>query len=474
MWFASWLVIRSFSAGWTFRTTTAISPPRFATRHHRAIADRLWFLGRATPGVVAEVLAASDLHLAPEPALSRGAIAAGSHGRGMRRAGSDTAAHREVIRHGQNGLLVDFADLDAVLRQAIAVLDNPDEHRPLGHAAAELVQSRYSQEVCLPVLAERFSSLGRHACPEVIDMHVLFLHDAFPAQFGRLGLELKKRYGWRCSFLVQSLSSCPTPTPEMLRELELQQLPLTAEHRSKEGIPWPQIYGVYLEQCESVYHALRARPELEPDLVVAHGGRGAPTLFLKDLLACPIVNYCEYYFANSHRDISYRIDLPPAEPAPFFPRCINAPTLAALVDCDAGYSATSWQKQSFPARFQSKIEVYFDGIDTELYHPGAAPRQIGELTVPEGTKVVTFVSRGLESIRGFDLFMEVADRICRELRGRSLRRGRRRGDSLRLGQTAYELAKLQEMGSQPGSATTSPASCSPAASCPSNLRTFSA
>ena len=157
-----------------------------------------------------------------------------------------------------------------------------------------------------------------------------------------------------------------------------------------------------------------ARPDLKPDLVVAHGGRGAPTLFVKDLLDCPIINYCEYYFATSHRDISYRIDLPPAEPAPFFPRCINAPTLASLVDCDAGYSATHWQKQSFPPRFHSKIGVYFDGIDTALYRPGAAPRRIGEVSLPQDTKVVTFVARGLESIRGFDLFMQVADRICRQ------------------------------------------------------------
>ena len=244
-------------------------------------------------------------------------------------------------------------------------------------------------------------------------MHVLFIHDAFPAQFGRLGLELTKRYGWRCSYLIQSLSSCPTPTAEMLQALEILQLPLAAEHRSNEGIPWPQIFGMYLEQCQTVFQAVSNRPTLRPDLVVAHGGRGAPTLFLKDVLDCPVINYCEYYFATSHRDISYRIDLPPAEPAPFFPRCINAPSLASLVDCDAGYSATEWQKQSFPARFHPKIDVYFDGIDTELYRPGSAPRQIGEVSIPKGTKVVTFVSRGLESIRGFDLFMRVADRIAR-------------------------------------------------------------
>jgi glycosyltransferase involved in cell wall biosynthesis len=242
-------------------------------------------------------------------------------------------------------------------------------------------------------------------------VNLLFIHDAFPAQFGRLGLELKRRRGWRCSFLVQSLSSCPTPTSEMLQSLELHQMPLAAEHRSHEGIPWPQIYAHYLEQCQMVYDTIRAKPQLRPDLVVAHGGRGAPALFLRDVVNCPIVNYCEYYFATSHRDISYRIDLPPAEPALFFPRCINASTLASLVDCDAGYSPTHWQKQSFPERFHSKIEVHFDGIDTALYQPGEAPRQIGTTVVPPGTRVVTFVSRGLESIRGFDLFMKVAHRV---------------------------------------------------------------
>ena len=242
-------------------------------------------------------------------------------------------------------------------------------------------------------------------------MNVLFIHDAFPAQFGRLGLELTRRLGWRCKFLVQSLSSCPTPSREMLEELELHKIPLAAEHRSSDGIPWPQIYGHYLEQCQTVYNAVRATPSLRLDLIVAHGGRGAPTLLLREVVDCPIIIYCEYYFANSHRDISYRIDLPPAEPAPFFPRCINAPTLATLVDSDAGYSATQWQKQSFPRRFHSKIQVYFDGIDTELYRSGPAPRQIRETVIPSGTRVVTFASRGLESIRGFDLFMRVAHRI---------------------------------------------------------------
>jgi len=122
--------------------------------------ERLWFLGRATPAAVAEVLAASDLHLAPGRPYPVARSLLEAMAAGCIVLASDTAPHREVISHGQNGLLADVADPDALYRQALAVLSNLDEHRPLGDAAADLVRSRYAQEVCLPVLAERFATLA--------------------------------------------------------------------------------------------------------------------------------------------------------------------------------------------------------------------------------------------------------------------------------------------------------------------------
>ena len=253
-------------------------------------------------------------------------------------------------------------------------------------------------------------------------MNVLFLHQAFPAQFGRLALELTTRYGWRCNFLIESLSSCPTPTPAMLENLTIRQMALSPGTNHDQPTPWPQIHARFLEQCRAVSEAVRGWPELgQPDLVVAHGGRGAPTVFLPDVLDSPIVNYCEYYFANHHQhrsDISYRIDLPQAhEVAPFFPRCINAPALLALQSAASGYSATHWQKQSFPKRYWPRIEVHFDGIDTDLYRPLSSQQQIQELagrSLQPGVKLVTYVARGLESMRGFDIFMKVAARLARE------------------------------------------------------------
>ncbi len=244
-------------------------------------------------------------------------------------------------------------------------------------------------------------------------MHVLFLHASFPSQFGALALELKRRHGWQCTFLVESPGNCPAPTREELAELPLHRV----RRLDKVLTPWNETYATTLEQGVAFYEALRALPDIRPDLVVSHQTL-APTLFVRDLVRCPIIHYCEYYYAMRRGDISYRIDLPPPPPALFYPRCINAPILAELTVWDGGYAPTHWQKSCFPERYQPKIEVHFDGIDTGLYRPQEVGRDeaaalLGGYSLPEGTQVVTFVVRGLESMRGFDLFMRAAREIGR-------------------------------------------------------------
>src|SRR5580765_5217607 len=113
-------------------------------------------------------------------------------------------------------------------------------------------------------------------------MHVLFVHQAFPAQFGGLALELHRRYGWQCSFLIQNLSTCPTPAPEMLERLKLHRIPLSDQFRAQKVTPWAQSYGRYLELAQAVYEGVRTL-ELQPDLVVGHHGLG-PTMLLPEIL----------------------------------------------------------------------------------------------------------------------------------------------------------------------------------------------
>ena len=121
---------------------------------------RLWFLGNSTPAVVAEVLAASDLHVAPcRPyPVARSLLEAMAAGAVV--LASDTEPHHEVITHGQTGLLFEESDPDSLAKQALDVLAGPAAYRPLGDAASALVHERYSQDVCLPRLAQEFGSLA--------------------------------------------------------------------------------------------------------------------------------------------------------------------------------------------------------------------------------------------------------------------------------------------------------------------------
>ena len=127
--------------------------------HPKLDADRLMFLGLSAPAVVAEVLAASDLHLAPSRPYPVARSVLEAMAAGCLVVASDTVAHREVIAPGETGLLVDGRDTDGLARVVLDVLADLARYRPLADAGAALVREQYSQDVCLPRLAEQLTAL---------------------------------------------------------------------------------------------------------------------------------------------------------------------------------------------------------------------------------------------------------------------------------------------------------------------------
>jgi glycosyltransferase involved in cell wall biosynthesis len=121
---------------------------------------RFWSLGPSSPAVVAEVLAASDLHVAPSRPypIARSLLEAMASGCVV--LASDTEPHREALSDAQTALLVGEHDEPALVRQALAVLSDPGQHRPLGIAGSRMVLETYSQDNCMPRLAEKFAALA--------------------------------------------------------------------------------------------------------------------------------------------------------------------------------------------------------------------------------------------------------------------------------------------------------------------------
>jgi glycosyltransferase involved in cell wall biosynthesis len=231
-------------------------------------------------------------------------------------------------------------------------------------------------------------------------MHVLFIHQNFPAQFGHVASYLALRKGFRCTFLSQQ----PAGTTGGIECIQYKLAGgATAQthycSRSFENAIW---------HSHALYQALEARPDIRPDLVVAHSGF-LSTIFLRELYDCPIINYFEYYYRTRGADMDFRPDFPYPALNRLRARARNAAVLLDLESCDAGYSPTRWQRSLFPRLFQDKIRTIFDGIDTGIWRPlTGVPRRIGDRVIPDDTRIVTYVARGMESIRGFDIFMKTA------------------------------------------------------------------
>ena len=68
---------------------------------------------------------------------------------GCKIVGSDTAPVREVIEHGENGLLAPFNDELAVAEAVIGILAEPRKYENLGRAARALIVERYDQRACV-------------------------------------------------------------------------------------------------------------------------------------------------------------------------------------------------------------------------------------------------------------------------------------------------------------------------------------
>ena len=80
--------------------------------------------------------------------------------------------------------------------------------------------------------------------------------------------------------------------------------------------------------------------------------------------------------------MDFRPDFPP-ELDFLRARTRNAMLLLDLENCRRGYSPTQFQRQLFPAAYRPKIDVIFDGIETDIFHRrGNVPRRVGERAIP--------------------------------------------------------------------------------------------
>lgn len=233
----------------------------------------------------------------------------------------------------------------------------------------------------------------------------LFIHPNFPGQFGPMLSRLAKDPTIECVFLSNNASGLHGG----VRCIPFQPKSgaTAATHycsRTFENSIW---------SAHAVYEACQAA-QLNPSVIIAHSGFGS-SVFLKELYRCPIINLFEYFYHARHNDMGFRPDFPSSELDRLRTHGRNAMILMDLNACTRGYAPTAWQKSLFPAEWSSKLDVLHDGIEMDQWTRRSVPRRIADEAIDQDTRIVTYVARGLESMRGFDIFMRVANRIAREM-----------------------------------------------------------
>ena len=242
-------------------------------------------------------------------------------------------------------------------------------------------------------------------------MKILFVHQNFPGQFLHLAPALQAR-GHDCVALTDVTNTRTSPIQ-------------TVKYRHSSPAPDPAACRLgrnFTQMSDRGVTVARACLQLRdkgyiPDVIFGHSGWGE-TLFLKEVWPeAKLLVYSEFYYKGRGADVGFDPEFDQTS----FDQVMIAQGRAAhlgqaLIHADAGLSPTRWQASTHPPALRDRIEVIFDGVDTDVMKPNPD----ATLSLPNGTvlragdEVLTFVNRNLEPYRGYHSFMRALPAIMAE------------------------------------------------------------
>ncbi|HST95397.1 MAG TPA: glycosyltransferase [Microvirga sp.] len=229
-------------------------------------------------------------------------------------------------------------------------------------------------------------------------MRIVFVHQNFPGQFGRLAMALA-REGHEVTALGM-VKSCSLPGVTY-HPYGAVPGPDDAPYRHRYSPAIPRLRRAY-----GVAHKARvlAGQGLRPDVVVVNTGWGE-NLFLKDVWPqARHVAYFEYYYAAKGQDLDFDPEFSSHDVETIWKlRIKNAMQLGALDAADLAVAPTRYQRDTFPAYLRDRVAVIHDGIDAQRLEPdpGMSVR-LGDkgLRLDRTVPTVTYVTRNIEPMRG--------------------------------------------------------------------------
>jgi glycosyltransferase involved in cell wall biosynthesis len=256
-------------------------------------------------------------------------------------------------------------------------------------------------------------------------LSLLCIEPRFPGRLGPIADWLVRKRGYRCQFYCARADERAFWPASTGRGMDVIQFKVGGVAQ-QDAVPWTRHLERGLCYAYGCFEVLHARRPLGVDVILGRSAHLGSTLFASVTQPLvPIVNYFDYYYHPYCGDVTS--DLGAFMPAEYFHwrRTTNAMDLLDLENGVHPWTATAWQRDLYPREYHNDFLVLHPGVDTTRFRPphlnplpqdgeGArqrGPRRVGGRSLPAATRVVSFVARRIDRLRGFDRFVTLANRL---------------------------------------------------------------
>jgi glycosyltransferase involved in cell wall biosynthesis len=246
-------------------------------------------------------------------------------------------------------------------------------------------------------------------------LHLLCIEPRFPGRLGGVADWLVRRRGYRCHFFCHSASEKEWWPESTGRGMEV--ISFNVGGVAREGsVPWQRQLERSLCYAFGACEVITNRRVRPIDVVLGRSEGLGSSLFSPVMLPkIPVVQLFDYYYQGRKYDLAD--DAGPETPSAYYHwrRSANVIDLLDLENGVVPWSSTEWQRGLYPPEYRDDFFVLHDGIDTRAFKPVInRPRVVAGRTIPEGVKVITFVAKYLDRLRGFERFLKLANALMRE------------------------------------------------------------
>ncbi len=244
---------------------------------------------------------------------------------------------------------------------------------------------------------------------------LLCVEPHFPGRLGAVTDWLVRRRGYRVHFFCHQAEPRESWPPSVGKGLELISFNVGGVAKEP-SVHWSRGLERGLCHAYGAWEVIDVRRPRPIDVILGRsGGLGSDLFASITYPGLPRVNLFDYFYLAHQNDLAGEPGLDHPAEYHLWRRSANAMDLLDLENVDTAWIPTDWQKSLYPPEYRDDFTVLFDGVDSRRFRR-AEDRSLnldGRSIGPE-TKVVSFVANAPDWLRGFDRFLDLANRLLRE------------------------------------------------------------